>query len=139
MRNFLIILSAILLSINCMAHEIQENSAKISIYQGGSVMLSLSLHQNSWTNKFKVHNLDDEILKYTELTVNTANIPLKLRKIEKSDNHYFIQYISTKGLDSKVKNVTIKLPKELENTVITLTRSSTKYTSKGKILHFNFK
>ena len=139
MRSFLIALSVILLSINCMAHEIQENQAKISIYQGGSVMLNLSIHQNSWTNKFKVQNLDDEILKSTQLTINAVNIPLKLRKIEKSDDHYFIQYISTKSLDSKVNDVTIKLPHELENTVITLIRSTTKHTSKGKVSHFNFK
>lgn len=114
-----------------LAHGVKENTAKVTL-QHGSIKLNLSVHQNSWTESFAVNKLDDIILEQTQLNINGKPILLKLRKIEKKDDHYTIEYISTKASDTKVSKVMIQLPKQLGNVLVTFVRAITKYVHQGK-------
>lgn len=121
-----------------LAHEVDENRAKISIHHQ-SVYLTLHLHESKWTQSFPIHKLDDEILKNTLLSVNKKNLPLRLKKIEKKANHYHIQYLATTKIDSKVNNADLTLPKELEKVVVTIIRAHTKMAYNGSKTNFSFK
>ncbi len=136
-KIYISFLSLLLFYVNAPAHEVPENSANITI-QHGSVHVNLSIHPNSWTNKFVVHKLDDEILKYTKLTINSKELPLKLRKIEKKSDHYSIQYSASKGADIKVTKASLQLPKQLGNIIVTIVRKSTRYVHQGKKVLFSF-
>lgn len=127
----------LLLSSYALAHGVKENMAKVTL-QHGSVKLNLSVHQNSWTERFSVHKLDDAILEQSQLNINDKTIILKLRKIEKKGEHYSIEYISTKASDTKVSKAMIQLPKQLGNVLVTFVRATTQYAPQGKKVFISF-
>lgn len=138
--KFLIVvfLSAMLLYANGNAHEVQENTAKITI-QHGSVALHLSVHSSTWADSFAVHQLDDEILKDTNLTINKKLLPLKLRRVEKGVDHYTIQFIAEDSVAHPIESAKLALPQELGNVVVTVVRATTKLTYQGNVASFSFK
>ena len=119
------------------AHEAKENRAKVSIYEN-STYLKLSIHSNKWSESFKIDKLDDAILKDTLLSINRKILPLKLRKIQKRAEHYEIEYLATKGVESKVSSLNLTLPKELGNVIVTVVRANSKLKTSGKKISFLF-
>lgn len=133
----MVLLSVIVLQANGRAHEVQENTAKISI-QHGSVALHLSIHSSPWADSFAVHQLDDEILKNTRLTINKKQLPLKLKKVEKGVDHYTIQYSAEDSVGRNIQTTSLALPIELGNVVVTVVRATTKLTYQGNVARFSF-
>lgn len=138
MRHFiLIVLTILVMAVGVVAHESPENKARV-IVQHGSLTLELSLHPNKWTEGFKVHKLDDGILKETKLSINSKKQGLKFKKIQKRDGLYFIKFIGEKGVEGVVKNASLTLPKNLGDVVVTFVRSSTKFAHEGKSVSYTF-
>lgn len=132
-----ICLCAMLVLSNGHAHEVQENTARISI-QHGSVSLSLNIHSSAWADSVATHQLDDEVLTGTELSINKRSLPLKLRKIEKGSDHYRIEYIAEESVAHNIHTAKLVLPPELGNVVVTVVRATTKLTYQGKVASFSF-
>jgi len=130
-----IIINLILLLSSGMAHEVQENTAKVTL-RHNTLSLALSIHPSQWSKKFTVEKFDDAILKETKLLINQKSIALKLRKIEKKSKHYSVLFVSSSAIDSKIKEVSLALPKELGNIVVTVVQANTKFMHQGKAIEF---
>jgi len=133
-----LLVSILVFNILSFAHEAQENRAKIGINHG-SVYLNLSIHSSDWTKSFAVHELDDVILEDTKLTINNKLISLKLKRIQKSEDHYSIQYLANSSINSKINSTSLTLPKQLGDVIVTVVRATTKLSLKGQKVLFSFK
>lgn len=119
------------------AHEVQENTATISA-RHGALSLDMRIHKNKWTEKTIVSKLDDRILAKTSLFVNGNLIKLRLRRIEKSGDHYRAQFIAKQVVSEELKSAELSLPRELGRVMVTVVRAKTMVKTKGAKARFIF-
>ena len=119
------------------SHAVQENTAKI-LTRHGALELALNIHGNQWTEKFKVSDLDDQILLKTRLLINKKVVGLKLRIIEQQNKHYKIVYLAKEPIPTNVEMAELTLPSELGNVLVTFLRASTKMVQKSRGVMFRF-
>jgi hypothetical protein len=119
------------------AHDIDGNTAHLVLRQN-AFSVELSIHANAWTERFKVTELDDEVLKGTKVILEGQVIPLKLKLIEKSRDHYKVHFVTPKGVSVHTKAVQVTFPKELGTVTVTSIQTQTKAARGGAPVAFQF-
>lgn len=119
------------------AHDISGNTAHLVLRQN-SFSVELSIHANTWTEKFKVGELNEEILKNTQVSLDGQALPLKLKLIQKTGDHYQVEWVATHGVSAQVKKVSAAFPKELGELTVTSIQTQTKASRGGAQVSFQF-
>ena len=119
------------------AHDLEGNTAHLVLRQN-SFSVELSIHANAWTERFKVSELDDEILKATQVQLEGHALPMKLKLIQKTGDHYKVQLVATQGVSTQVKAVQASFPKELGALTVTSIQTQTKAARGGASVSFQF-